>query len=87
MALGLPVTVVNAAAGYTKEMAQLIRTKHRGDIVVVVSHSNTVPEIIAALGATPVPVIDENEYDDLYVVTLFAGGAHVLNLRYGRESP
>ncbi len=85
--LGLPVTVVDAAAGYAKQMARLIRTEHRGDVVVVVSHSNTVPAIIAAFGATPVPVIDEDEYDDLYVVTLSDAGANVLNFRYGARSP
>jgi broad specificity phosphatase PhoE len=86
--LGLPVTVIEATADYVNGMATLIKTKHRGTVIVVVSHSNTVPGIIAALGATPVPVIDEDEYDDLYVVTIDAAGtATVLALHYGTVSP
>ena len=84
---GLPVTEV-PADDYGERMATLIRSQHVGDIVVAVSHSNTVPVLIQELGAGPAPVIEEDEYDDLYVVTIDAlGKAMLLNLRYGRESP
>ncbi|UCG88537.1 MAG: histidine phosphatase family protein [Gemmatimonadota bacterium] len=83
----LPVIAIPAES-YAERMATLIRSQHAGHIVVAVSHSNTVPALIEALGAGPAPVIDEDEYDDLYVVTIDAGGhATLLNLRYGPESP
>ncbi len=86
--LGLDVIVYTAGSDYVNEMAELVRSEHTGQTIVVVSHSNTVPGIIAALGATPVPTIDEDEYDDLYVVTIPAGGgATVLHLRYGAPTP
>jgi broad specificity phosphatase PhoE len=84
---GIPVTTV-PADNYGQRMAAMIRSQHMGETVVLVSHSNTVPALIEELGAGPGPLIDEDEYDDLYVVTIDAlGNAVLLNLRYGRLSP
>lgn len=86
--IGLDVTVIEAASDYASEMSSLILTEHTGEIVVVVSHSNTVPAIIDALGAGPAPAIAENEYDDLFVVTIAPDGrSNMLSLRYGAETP
>jgi broad specificity phosphatase PhoE len=86
--LGLNVTVIQASSDYVGQMASLIRTDHVGEIVVVVSHSNTVPAIIDALGAGPAPAIAENEYDDFFVVTIAPDGrSSMLRLRYGSETP
>jgi 2,3-bisphosphoglycerate-dependent phosphoglycerate mutase len=50
---------------------------------LVVGHSNTTPELVAALGGDPGAPIDEAEYDRLYVVTLMEGGASTVLLRFG----
>lgn len=51
---------------------------------LVLGHSNTTGEVVAALGGDPGGPIDDAEYDRLYVVTIAADGsvATVL-LRYG----
>lgn len=86
--LGLELNVVAGRPSYPAEMAEIVRTQHRGGTVVIVSHSNTVPAIIGELGVSPVPVIEDDEYDDLYVVVIAPGGnAHLVSLRYGRETP
>jgi len=86
-ALGLGVTE-RPAQDYGSDMAEWIRTQHVGDVVVAVSHSNTVPALIEALGASPVPTIEDHKYDDLYVVTITAAGnVSLLTLRYGEETP
>jgi phosphohistidine phosphatase SixA len=55
-----------------------------GAVVLVAGHSNTVPAILAALGAPSAPVIGEREFDNLFVLTSSAGGdARLLHLRYG----
>lgn len=65
-------------------MANVIRTKHAGQTVVVVGHSNTTPEVIRALGVALPPTIGDNEYDDLFIVTLAPGAApKLVTLRYG----
>lgn len=76
-ALGLTVTVVNA-----KELATLpARIKAEKGNVLVVGHSNTVPESLTALGIANPPSIAETEFDNLFIVT---GGAKaaMVRLRY-----
>ncbi|MDX1493402.1 MAG: phosphoglycerate mutase family protein [Longimicrobiales bacterium] len=42
---------------------------------LVLGHSNTTPDLVAALGGDPGSPIDEMEYDRLYVVTITRGAA------------
>ena len=82
-ALGLPVTSYDASNTETI-MDQIVR-QHKGEIVLVVGHSNTVPALIGNMGASKkVPEIDENEYDNLYVVSIpWFGKTKTIRLRYG----
>jgi hypothetical protein len=49
----------------------------------VVGHSNSVPAVIKALGGDVAPAIGEKEYDNLFVVTVYAkGNASVTQLKY-----
>ena len=85
--LGLDVTEVAVSQQFAAEMAEIVRNQHVGETVVIVSHSNTTPAIIGELGVTPMPIIEDDEYDDLYVVTLTSNGqASLLSLRYGSET-
>lgn len=83
--LDLELEIVEA--GETSRLVEIIHQDHRGGVVVVCGHSNTVPEIIEALGAGAVAPIEEaNEYDNLYVVRLAKGGeAEVTTLKFGRR--
>ncbi len=85
--LGLTVATLDAGPDYGPTLAARIRAEHRGQVVVAVSHSNRVPEAIRALGIADVPTIEDNEFDDLYVVTLSENSAHLLALRYGEPTP
>jgi len=64
-AMGSKVTTVSA-----KETEQLVKQlgATRGHVLVV-GHSNTLPEILTALGATERLRIDETEYDNLFIWT------------------
>lgn len=76
------------APGTPAAVATNVLTNHRGQTVLVVGHSNTVPAIIAALGAqAPAPICDA-EYDNVFVVTVPpAGAASVVRAHYGVASP
>ena len=50
---------------------------------LVLGHSNTTPQLVEALGGDPGSPIEEMEYDRLYIVTLHAGGASTVLLRFG----
>ena len=52
------------------DLAAEILGRQRGRVVLVVSHSDTVPMIIEALGAGTVPPIAEADYDNLFIVTV-----------------
>ena len=84
--LGLPVVQVNSKN--TADLLAQIRTQHRGQIVLVVGHNNTVPEIIKALGGPDYPPIPETEFDNMYIVTVYrTGKAKVVKLKYGTPNP
>jgi phosphohistidine phosphatase SixA len=55
-----------------------------GESVLVVGHSNSIPDVIKMLGGDITPTIDEKKFDDLFVVTVYAKGkAKVAHMKYG----
>ncbi len=82
-ALDLPINQYDASD--TEQVLETILKRHKGKIILVVAHSNTVPELIANLGASKkVPPIAENEYDNIYVISIpWFGKTKTIRLRYG----
>ena len=69
----------------TKETVDKIMS-HAGGSVLVIGHSNSIPDVIKRLGADVAPAIDEKKFDDLFVVTVYGKGkAKVAHLKYGAE--
>ena len=68
-ALDLPVNTYDAAD--TELVLEEILKEHKGKIILVVGHSNTVPQLIWNLGASKkVPPIAEDEYDNIYIISI-----------------
>ena len=88
-ALHIEPEVVSAGGPrHVQEVARRIMQEHKGQVVLVVEHSNLVPALVSALGATQPPAICDSEYDGLYVVLIPAATAsHVIRARYGAPSP
>ena len=64
---GLPITSYNPSqpvGGFAHELLQ----RHSSGTVLVVGHSNTGPEIVAALCACEVAPLGEQDYDRLFIV-------------------
>ena len=60
-----------------------LRTGHWGQTVLVVGHSDTVPQIVEGLTGKQVPPFTA-EFDLLYVVTLSRDGrSSIVRLHYG----
>ena len=85
--LQLPITTFDAPAGdrdYGKTWATELLSKNRGKVVLVVGHSNTVPNILRGLGITDAPAIGDAEYDNLFIVTVpETGPPRVVRAKYG----
>lgn len=83
--LGVTPTVIDTRAGgaaHVKAVADAARVA-RGEAVLVVGHSNTIPLIVRELGGTAEPMADA-DYDDLYIVILPATGTpRTVHARYG----
>jgi phosphohistidine phosphatase SixA len=79
LATQLSITPVVIADAFPAAAAQV---KSAADRVLVIGHTNTVPEIIEALGGPHVE-IEHTEFDRLFVLQLPASGAgSLLGLRY-----
>ena len=65
-------------------LAKILR-EHKGKMILVAGHSNTVPELIANLGASKnVPDIAEDEYDNIYIVSIpWFGKTKTIRMRFG----
>ncbi len=82
-ALNLPINTYDAADRGT--VLETILKNHKGRIILVVGHSDTLPELIANLGASKiVPLIDEFEYDNIYIISIpWFGKTKTIRLRFG----
>lgn len=66
--LGIPVIVVPARESATAAGRAL--AEYRGGRVLIVGHSNTVPELVEELSGREVPGLSEAEYGVVYVVSV-----------------
>ena len=82
-ALDIPIHTYDADD--TESVLEEIVRDHKGKIILVVGHSDTLPALMANLGASKrVPPIADGEYDNIYVVSIpWFGKTKTIRLRYG----
>lgn len=79
---GLAVATYDAKLPAAMLVAQLRAAQAEG-AVLIVGHSNTVPEIVSALSGQPVEPMPETAFDRLYRVTIDSNGvATLVQARY-----
>lgn len=77
----------DSVPGNAAAIAAAVR-RHTGGVVLVVGHSNTVADIVEALGASKPNEICDSEYDRLEVVAVpVSGPSRVIESRYGAPTP
>lgn len=83
--LGLDLRHYDSRAENYESTVDRIVAENKGKIILVVGHSNTIPDLIANLGASKnVPEIAEFEYDNLYLVSIpWFGKTKTIRLRFG----
>ena len=94
IATALGITPVEITASDVTGLVNHIFANHRGETVLVVGHSNTVPQIITAVGGPVLADIPDDEFDNLFTVEVCEcwwwwrwRRATVVNLQYGAVSP
>lgn len=85
--LGLTVTqkpIAGDAAVYAKELAREVLAKEKGKTVLVVGHSNTVPDLVQAFSGSTIAPLTDADYDQIFVVVVPGSGpARLFKTRYG----
>lgn len=86
-AKGLPLIIYkpDTTTGFVINLKKL-----KGKSVLVVGHSDTVPDIVSGLSNQAVAPIADNDFDNLYIVRVrnFFGARRTLNhLTYGKATP
>lgn len=73
--------MIGVATIPAKDTATLVaKLKQEDGNVLVVGHSNTIPDIIKGLGITTPVQIAESEYDDLFIVVMHQGQPQLFHL-------
>ena len=85
VAVSLKTTAANPRVVTSESIQEIVDKIYQraGENALVIGHGNSVPDVIKALGGDVVPTMDEKEFDDLFVVTVYAKGkAKVTHLKY-----
>lgn len=83
--LGLQAQVVATRRGGNHVADLLARLRELDGTVLVVGHSNTVPDLLAALGGPRLPMICDQHYG--HALLFRPADAGLLRLRYGEADP
>lgn len=90
-AAGVPVVAIDTQGGVAAHAARVaaeVRKAPPTAAVLVVGHSNTVPEIARALGDPAPPALTDCDYDGMTVIQLAPGQPpKVVRGRYGAPTP
>lgn len=87
-ALGLALTVYDTGGGMSgkadaRPFVAALRKAHGNDVVLIAGHTNTIPDLLKALGCAAAIKIASDEYDNIFVVVPKADGtASLVRLRY-----
>lgn len=79
------VTAIPIPANEINQYVDSVKA-YRGDNILIVGHSDTVPLIIGKLGVPSPATIGRTEFDNLFVVTVFRFRTTMTQLKYGRPS-
>jgi broad specificity phosphatase PhoE len=83
--LSLQITKIDSKD--SAEVVRQIKSQHAGGVVFLAGHNNTVPAIIGGLGGGTLPTIPEDEYDNMFVVTISGfGRVKVVKFKYGSSA-
>lgn len=70
--------------GYARDLARDVLVKEKGKTVLIVGHSNTVPDLVKAFSGVTVAPLKEEDFDQIFIVVAPPSGpARLFKARYG----
>ena len=88
VAIGVTPEIVRAGWTTDADSAKAAVFRHKGEKVLFVSHSKTIPSIIEALGGPKLADICESQYSNLFIMYLPPSGkSQLIRQNYGRGDP
>lgn len=84
----LPLVIVDAGPDLTKHVQAIVEqvNQHEGNVIIA-GHSNTLAPIIYALKGPKIQQLKENEYNQLYILSVPQDGASsLIKTQYGASS-
>jgi len=87
IATGKTPIIINQADDATLEKMIARLNAMDKKTVLVVGHTNTVPRIIEELSGVDIGTIAEDDFDNLYIVTIKNGQRSMQHITYGKASP
>lgn len=79
---------VEDTPSYAADLAREVLAASAGKSVLIVGHSNTVPQIVHAFSGTTISPILDGEYDHLFIIVISSSSPpRLYNLRFGRATP
>lgn len=81
-AAAIGISPVQITASESDRCADSVNA-HKGERILIVGHSDTVPKIMEELGVSSPPTIERNEFDDMFVVTISRFRVTFVRLKYG----
>ena len=84
----IPLLVIPATTDINQHIEQIVaKVKQQDGNIVIAGHSNTIPLIIASLGGPKIPMLSEDEYDKLFILSIPQNGAiSLIQTQYGASS-
>jgi broad specificity phosphatase PhoE len=83
LAARLGITEMVVPADDPAALARRVLHEHSGGRILIVGHTDTVPQLVAALSGSKVPEIGAEEYGTMYIVTVpRIGHENLLRLNY-----
>lgn len=70
----------------TTAVAQDVLQNNEGDVVLVVAHSDSISQMVTALGES-ITIGNVPDFDNMFIVSRSGANLNVLNLQYGEDSP
>ncbi len=82
-----PIVISAGGITHPADVAAAIKARPAGEVVLVVGHSNTVNQLIGALGGPKMGDICDSQYSNLFIMQMTAPTPKLIRAHFGKADP